>query len=99
MDSFIALQHETIALGPAHIFNMSVHPSAVAEHETKQVINGLEANLRTMHITADWPPSYFDLKDVVVLASQDVMAALGGIDANNSAATQQYLCHLFARQC
>lgn len=43
-----------------------------------------------MNITADWPPSYFDPKDLVVLANQEVMTVLGGVNANNRALRQQY---------
>ncbi|KAJ9134216.1 hypothetical protein NKR19_g8733 [Coniochaeta hoffmannii] len=43
-----------------------------------------------MNITEDWPPSYFDPKDLVVLANQEVMTVLGGVNANNRALRQQY---------
>jgi hypothetical protein len=90
MDAFVALQQETLALGPAHTFSVSVHPAAAAEQETRQAIAGLETNRRAISITAPWPPAYCNPQDLVALANQDVMTVLAGVDANNTAPREPY---------
>ncbi|KAK5658081.1 hypothetical protein OQA88_2637 [Cercophora sp. LCS_1] len=78
-DQVIRLVDETAALGPPHTFSVAA-VGAAAPSPAANIVDGLTASLRALDLRAPWPPAYFPVADLVVLADTSVRTVLGGVD-------------------
>lgn len=81
-DEFNALVKDTEALGPATSFYSAVR---TAQDTSSAIVEGITGALQALniHTEASWPPQYFPVGDMKVLANTNVCSVLAGVDPQN----------------